>query len=94
MCLLRSAKGRMDEQRRGARVPVRACLLSQERNTAVGAKCEKFSYQTPFSAHGAHSSSVAVCVQENGKHFSKNIAVCEIFFSGWINVFLSPLTHW
>lgn len=87
-------QGRMEEQRRGGRVPVWACLLSRERNTAVGAKCEEFSYQTPFPAHGAQHFSVDVCMQENGKHFSKNVAVCEMFLSGWINFLLSPLTHW
>lgn len=79
----------------GGRVHVCACLLSQERNRTVGVNCEMFSYQTPFPAHGAqHSSSVAVCMQEIGKHFCKNTAFCEIFLGGWINSSLSPLTHW
>lgn len=71
------------------------CLLPQERKTAVGVNCEMFSYQTPFPAHEAqYSSSVVVCMQEIGKCFNKNIAVCEMFLSGQINFCLSPLTRW
>lgn len=51
-----------------------------------------FSYQPPLPAHGAqHSLSLASCMQETGKHFSKNITVCGIFLGDQIHFFLSPL---